>query len=366
MCVCNATYCDDIKPITKTTKGIVTSFLSSKSGDRFTEKKVNFAKVKSTHVAPTISVTIDHSKKYQKIIGFGGAFTDAAGINIAKLPNGLQSRLIKDYFAKDGIEYTLGRIPIGGSDFSTRPYSYDDHANDESLSKFALEPEDFKYKLPYLQMAQKVSPHKVNYYGSPWSSPAWMKDNNEFNHGGLLKGAPGGKYYKMFAHYFVRFIEEYQKNNVSIWGLTLENEPGAGFNRQFKWNSLGFNSTLERDFTKLDLGPELHKHGYTKDKLKVMIFDDQLPYVKNFSLTVLSDPEAAKYISGIAIHWYENYRGNRNDLDWLMNHFKNEFFVLATEACEEWHGHQNHVSLGNWATFNRYADDIINVRFIDP
>lgn len=129
-------------------------------------------------------------------------------------------------------------------------------------------------------MAQQVSPHNVKYYGSPWSSPAWMKTNNEINHGGLLHGEPGGKYYKIWAKYFVRFIEEYTKHKVNIWGITLENEPGAGFNPNHPWNALGFNSTIERDFIKLDLGPELHAHGYTNDKLKVMIYDDQLPRLK--------------------------------------------------------------------------------------
>jgi len=53
-------------------------------------------------------------------------------------------------------------------------------------------------------MAQKVSPHKVSYFGSPWSSPAWMKTNNKINNGGYLIGKPGEKYYKTFAHYFVK------------------------------------------------------------------------------------------------------------------------------------------------------------------
>ena len=86
----------------------------------------------------------------------------------------MQTRLVKDYFSSEhGIEYSIGRVPIGGSDFSTRPYSYDDHAGDESLSKFALEPEDLKYKIPYMQLAQEVSPHKVKFFASPWSPPAW-------------------------------------------------------------------------------------------------------------------------------------------------------------------------------------------------
>ena len=40
-------------------------------------------------------VTIDRSKKLQKIIGFGGAFTDAAGENIRSLSEEAQNRLIK-------------------------------------------------------------------------------------------------------------------------------------------------------------------------------------------------------------------------------------------------------------------------------
>ena len=31
--------------------------------------------------------------------------------------------------------------------FSTRPYTYDDHPGDETLSKFALQPEDLNYKV---------------------------------------------------------------------------------------------------------------------------------------------------------------------------------------------------------------------------
>lgn len=73
-------------------------------------------------------------------------------------------------------------------------------------------------------MAQEVSSHKLNFFGSTWSPPAWMKTNNKLNHGGWLKGEVGGKYYQLFAKYIVRFLDEYKKHNVSLWGLTLENE----------------------------------------------------------------------------------------------------------------------------------------------
>lgn len=109
------------------------------------------------------------------------------------MPRDLQGRLIKDYYGPDGIEYRLGRVTIAGSDFSTRAYSYDDHNHDESLSTFALQNEDYNYKMPFMRWAKEVSKHPLLFFGSAWSPPAWMKTNGELNHGGFLKGHAGGK-----------------------------------------------------------------------------------------------------------------------------------------------------------------------------
>src|SRR5690606_3912381 len=95
-----------------------------------------------------------------------------------------------------------------------------------------------------------------------------------------------------------------------------------------------------------------------KDKLTVIIYDDDLPNIKSFSETVLSDRQAADYVGGIALHWYFNHKGNRNDLDYLYHKFHNHF-ILATEACLEYHEKSHHIILGNWDGFYRYADDII-------
>jgi glucosylceramidase len=47
----------------------------------------------------------------------------------------------------------------------------------------------------------------MKYFGSPWSSPAWMKTTGTFNHGGVLIGEPGGKYYQIWANYFVKYVK---------------------------------------------------------------------------------------------------------------------------------------------------------------
>ena len=61
-----------------------------------------------------------------------------------------------------------------------------------------------------MKNAIKVSPHKIKFFGSPWSSPAWMKNNSQLIHGGYLIGQPGGQYYKAFALYFVKYVFYFQ------------------------------------------------------------------------------------------------------------------------------------------------------------
>lgn len=89
---------------------------------------------------------MDRSKTYQTILGFGGAFTDSSGINIAQLPEAAQENLLNAYFSSDGAEYNLGRVPIAGTDFSARGYTYADNSVG-TLDGFALQYEDYNYKV---------------------------------------------------------------------------------------------------------------------------------------------------------------------------------------------------------------------------
>jgi glucosylceramidase len=87
---------------------------------------------------------------YQKIIGFGGAFTDAVGINILSLPSPMPQRIIQEYFSPDGLAYNIGRVPIGGTDFSIRKYTYNDNSpGDLLLTNFSLAEEDYKFKVKW-------------------------------------------------------------------------------------------------------------------------------------------------------------------------------------------------------------------------
>ena len=53
-------------------------------------------------------------------------------------------------------------------------------------------------------MAQNLIGDQLKLYASPWSAPAWMKTDDEMEHGGILLGEMNGPYYQTWANYFVR------------------------------------------------------------------------------------------------------------------------------------------------------------------
>ena len=65
---------------------------------------------------------------------------------------------------------------------------------------------------------------------------------------------------------------------------------------------MGFTPSMERDFVKEDLGPTLVKFGYSN--VKLMMLDDARIFVQTWTDTMLGDPQTAKYIAGISLHWY--------------------------------------------------------------
>lgn len=144
ICVCDSNYCDTFPEFNQFHKNEYQIFSTSKSKLGYRTKLGAFIQGNEGSGNTVINV---YENVRQKIVGFGGAFTDSTGINIRTLPEKAQKKLIDSYFDKTGIEYSLCRVPIGGTDYSTRPYTYDDYPNDSSLKHFKLQPEDFNYKV---------------------------------------------------------------------------------------------------------------------------------------------------------------------------------------------------------------------------
>ncbi|CAG2120583.1 unnamed protein product [Medioppia subpectinata] len=92
-----------------------------------------------------------------------------------------------------------------------------------------------------------------------------------------------------------------------------------------------------------------------------MIYDDNIKKLHDWASVIYGDKEAAKYVSGSAFHWYQNQNSSQviDILDKTRAVNPNKY-LMSTEACEEWRdGQPEHVRLGSWSLFERYAKDII-------
>jgi len=264
------------------------------TGDRLAEKApVRFEPLEQPDEhAP--AVMIDAAKAFQTIEGFGGALTDASAETWAKLPAARQQELLTAYFDHEkGIGYSLCRTHIHSCDFSSESYAYTEVAGDVALAHFSLD-HDRRYRLPFIRAALAAARGPVKIFASPWSPPAWMKTNGDMLHGGRLKA----EYREAWARYFVRFVEEYEKEGVPIWGLTVQNEPMA----TQTWESCLFTAAEERDFVRDYLGPALERAGLSR--LKLMIWDHNRGILYQRAKVVYDDPAASRYVWGAGFHWY--------------------------------------------------------------
>jgi glucosylceramidase len=362
VCVCNATYCDNLVFEWPTESGSAVVAESSKDGLRFWQSILSHRNGHANYDA-SLTLQVDLAAERQTILGFGGAFTDATGINIKSLPGQVRKRLMKSYFGKHGAQYSLGRVVIAGADFSPRAYSYDDRPAGESdfqLKHWSLQPEDHNYKIPFIKEAMKLVSHHngtLNLYGSSWSPPAFMKTSQSLVRGYLIDK---DEVYRSYAQYLVNFYNAYKKEGISFWGGTVQNEPETSNGINYNFNSLQLDADQAAKFIGKYLGPTLAANGYTKDKFKLMVNDDNLDTLRDQAPTILADKDVQKYVAGLAFHWYNNGRVPYNVLDECYEKLKDRIeFVLMTEACVIPSFGQKAVDLGSWERGERYANDII-------
>jgi glucosylceramidase len=283
---------------------------------------------------PTIMIDVDRT--FQTIEGFGGAFTDASAVTFSKLSKEAQEKILKANFdPTEGNGYTLCRTNINSCDYSAEMYTYDDVAGDRNLKNFSIA-HDEKYRIPLIKGALQAAKGNIKIFASPWSPPAWMKTNNDMLHGGKLKP----EYSQTWADYFVKYIKAYQAEGISIWGLTVQNEPMA----TQVWESCIFTAKEEKDFVRDYLGPTLEKNGLAG--VKVMIWDHNRGIMYQRAEAAYEDPEASKYIWGTAFHWYI---GNHYDNVRMVHDAFPDKKLLYTEAGMN----------GSWASAIRLAKNMI-------
>jgi glucosylceramidase len=288
------------------------------------------------------SVIVDARTRYQTIEGFGGAFTEAAAITFFKLTQAQQDEVLQAYFdPQAGLGYTLCRTHIGACDFSLGNYSYAEVPGDTTLAHFSIQ-RDHQALIPLIKAAQAVARQPIRFLASPWSPPAWMKTNGQMSYGGKVKP----EYRQTWADYYCRYIHEYEREGIPIWGLTLQNEPMA----VQTWESCIYTSADARDFIRDYLGPTLTRNF--GESIRLLIWDHNRDQMFDWVKPVLDDPDAAKYVWGTAFHWYV---ADKFDNVQLVHDAYPDKNLLFTEGCQEGGPHE-----GEWATGERYARSMVS------
>lgn len=299
-------------------------------------------------VETQICVFTDPDKKFQTFLGIGGALTDASAETFSKLPAAKQDELLKAYFdTKNGIGYSLARTHINSCDFSSGSYTYISEG-DKKLESFNID-HDMKFRIPFIKKAIAAAGGKLTMFVSPWSPPAFMKDNNNMLHGGKLKP----EFYQSWADYYVKFIRAYEKAGIPVWGMTIQNEPMA----TQTWESCIYTADDERDFLKNFLGPTVQNSGMG-DK-KIIVWDHNRDLMVQRANVIFGDPEASKYAWGMGFHWYESWSGGDKMFNnvRLVHDMYPDKNLMFTEGCPE---SFNPAMYKNWSLGETYGRSMIN------
>ncbi|MFT4202564.1 MAG: glycoside hydrolase family 30 beta sandwich domain-containing protein [Chitinophagaceae bacterium] len=240
------------------------------------------------------TITIDPSTTYQTVDGFGYTLTGGSAEHLNNMSTSARQAFLTEVFdSSKGIGVSYLRISVGASDLDSLPFSYDDLpsgvSTDNELQYFSIQ-KDQHTLIPILKQILLINPH-IKILGSPWSPPAWMKDNHNTK-GGKLKT----DCYDVYARYFVKYIEAMKTNGINIDAITVQNEPLNPKNNP----SLDMQPEEQLAFVKTALGPAFQAHNI---KTKIILYDHNADR-PDYPITVLNDPNAAKYVDGSAFHLY--------------------------------------------------------------
>jgi len=268
-----------------------------------------------------VIINLNPDKKFQKITGIGGSFTESSAYLLNQLGKANRDKIIQAYFGDDGAKYSLTRTHINSCDFSLSNYAYAP-TEDMELNNFSVQ-EDKEDIIPMIKDAMQASSDGFKIISSPWTAPPWMKDNKDWVGGKLLP-----KYNDTWALYFSKYIDAYKAEGIDIWGVTVENEPlGNGSN----WESMHFTAEEMTDFVSNHLGPSMEKNGH--GEVVILGYDQNRDHLKEWVDEMYKDEASSKYMDGTAIHWYASTYEVFPEVLQYAHHKAPNKYLIETEGC---------------------------------
>ncbi len=176
------------------------------------ERAVSFSH-RQRDCSELISVLPRHA--LQQIDGFGGSFTEGAGVVFNSMSEKTKAQFLSLYFSAQEHNYTLARMPIQSCDFSLGNYAYVDSSADLQQGRLSFS-RDEAHLIPLISGALRLNPH-MKLMASPWSPPAFMKTNNDMNGGGKLRR----ECYADWADIIINYLLEYRRHGINVQALSV-------------------------------------------------------------------------------------------------------------------------------------------------
>ncbi len=201
----------------------------------------NYWKMSMVQVADKVvgkpAVVIRPDEPAQTFYGWGTTFNELGWDAYNLLPMAEKELFAKRVFHPEGdLRITVGRIPVGASDYARDWYSCNETEGDFEMKHFSIE-RDLTTIIPSIKVAQNQNP-RMMFWASPWSPPQWMKTNKHYaqrmtpTNGCPFNVPPyfndqfigAEEYYQAYCLYFDKFINAYKEQGIPIYALAYQNE----------------------------------------------------------------------------------------------------------------------------------------------
>lgn len=299
----------------------VTVVVSSQAGDRLTHNPSLHFEPRQANEIPAYN--IETGVMLQRMAGFGASFLEAGMICLRDLPPAEQEVVLRSLFDPvEGAGFSVMKTPIAGTDFmSAGPYyTYDDTPGDVGMKHFSIQRDlGPNGVITYIKRARRYGKFVLQ---APMDYPPdWM----------LIDVAKhqdvDPKYYDALAHYYLRYLEEYQKQGVFVDYLSLFNEPRIN---EGGYTSISYSEI--RDLLKDHVGPLLKKAGL-RNQIMLSEAPFRLEAGENYAV-LLDDPQARQYVTALPYHGYDylKQQGNFDKIARLHDAYP-DLPLWMTEVC---------------------------------
>jgi len=307
--------------------------------------------------AEKADIVIYPEERMQQMEGFGACFNELGWEALLSLSEKERSNILNELFTKEGLNFTLCRMPLGSNDYSLSYYSYNDVPDDFEMKNFNID-RDRYILIPYIKAAKKIRPG-LKIWASPWTPPIWMKVNNHYAMGANNKEKtmdPGkaignnatafkmeNRYLNAYSLYFSKFVQAYKKEGIDISSVMVQNEPIY----QPHWQSCTWRPDDLAYFIGKFLGPQ-----FQKDSLNSEIWLGTVNSADpNYTRTILNNKDAAKYIKGVGMQW-----DAKNAISAIHKEYPSYPLMQTESECGD--GENNWKSAEHtWSLINQYISN---------